>query len=194
MDKPRGKDAVTKAIIEAAIPLVAERGVKDVSFRDIAVAANVNHGLITHYFGNKEELMHRVSLHLSDEMIGAVKARGDDYRDMWERVFSGNSVRLRAMVRIMLDTPVDKSASSLRFVDETIAWLKAEQDKYGLTPDFDSDFLMYLAASLLIGGEIIGPHLKEVLHLSDEAFDKLKHRVLDVLIHEVLGPGPSRPA
>jgi AcrR family transcriptional regulator len=120
MDKPHGKDAVIKAIIEAAVPLVAERGVTNVTFRDIAKAANVNHGLITHYFGNKEELMHRVGLHLSDEMVGTVKARGDDYKTMWEQVFSGNSTRLRAMVRIMLDTPVDKSANSLRFVDETI--------------------------------------------------------------------------
>jgi len=76
MDKPRGKDAVIKAIIEAAIPLIAERGVTNVSFRDIAKAANVNHGLITHYFGNKEALMQRIGLHFERFDVPGGPGRG----------------------------------------------------------------------------------------------------------------------
>lgn len=188
MDKPHGKDAVTKAIIEAAIPLIAERGVNNVTFRDIAKAANVNHGLITHYFGNKEELMHRVSLYLSDSMVRSVQAGGGELGNLWERVSAGNSTQIRAMVRIMLDTSADKSAKSLLFVDETISWLRSEQEKYHLNPDYDSDFLMFVIASLVIGGEIIGPHLKEVLHLSDEAFNKLKPRAIEVILRKIGDP------
>lgn len=184
MDKPHGKDAVIKAIIEAAIPLIAERGVTNVTFRDIAKAANVNHGLITHYFGNKEELMHRVSLYLSDSMVRSAQARGDSLSTMWERFTTENSIQIRAMVRIMLDTKTDKSATSLRFVDETLLWLRAEQEKYHMNPSYDSDFMMFLVASLVIGGEIIGPHLKGVLHMSDEAFGKLKSRAFEILFRE----------
>jgi AcrR family transcriptional regulator len=186
MDKPHGKDAVTKAIIEAAVPLIAERGVTNVTFRDIAKAANVNHGLITHYFGNKEELMHKVSLYLGDAMVHSIRARGDD--SLWEAVFTEHSVQIRAIVRIMLDTKADKSSTSLRFVEETLLWLRSEQVKYNLKPDYDSDFLMFLMASLVIGGEIIGPHLKDILHMSDETFGKLKLRAFDLLFREIREP------
>jgi AcrR family transcriptional regulator len=191
MDRPHGKEAVIRAIIEAAIPLIAERGVTDVSFRDIARAANVNHGLITHYFGSKEKLMQRVGLHLSDSMFRAVQDRGDDLRTMWERVFEEYSLQIRAMIRILLDTSADRSVKSLLFIDEILLWIRAEQKKSHLNPNFDPNALMFLTAALLIGGEVIGPHIKEALHLSDEALNKLRPRAFMALLQEFQEPSPS---
>jgi AcrR family transcriptional regulator len=191
VDKPHGKDAVIKAIIEAAIPLIAERGVTNVSFRDIARAANVNHGLITHYFGSKEVLMQRVGLHLSDSMFRAAQARGDDLRTIWERVFKENSIQIRAMIRILLDTSADRSRKFLQFVDEILLWLQSEQKKNHLNPNVDPDVLMFMTAALLVGSEIIGPHIKEALHLSDEAFNKLRPQAFLALLQEFQEPSPS---
>ena len=191
MEKPRGKDAVIKAIIEAAIPLIAERGVTNVSFRDIAKAANVNHGLITHYFGNKEALMQRVGLHLSDSMFRAAEARGDNLRTMWERVFKENSIQIRAIIRILLDTSADRSRKFLLFVDEILRWLQSEQKKNHLNPNVDPDVLMFMTAALLVGSEIIGPHIKEALHLSDEDLNKLRPRAFLALLQEFHEPSPT---
>jgi AcrR family transcriptional regulator len=191
MEKPRGKDAVIKAIIEAAIPLIAERGVTNVSFRDIAKAANVNHGLITHYFGNKEALMQRVGLHLSDSMFRAAQAGDDNLRALWERIFAENSTQIRAMVRILLDTPVDKSPKSLLFVDEILLWLQSEQKKLHLNPNVDPGVVMFMTAALFIGSVVVGPHIKGVLHLSDEAFDKFKPQAFLALLREFQEPSAS---
>jgi AcrR family transcriptional regulator len=191
MNKPRGKDAVINAIITAAIPLIAQRGVTNVSFRDIARAANVNHGLITHYFGNKESLMQKVGLHLSDSMFRAAQARGDDLRAVWERVFAENTVQIRAMIRILLDTSADKSRKSLLFIDEIIMWIQSEQKKRQLNPHIDPGVLMFLTAALLIGGEVIGPHIKQVLHLSDAAFNKLRPQAFLALLQGFQEPPPS---
>lgn len=190
MDKPHGKDAVIKAIIEAAIPLIAERGVTNVSFRDIARAANVNHGLITHYFGNKEELMQRIGLHLSDSIFRAVQAQGHRLRTIWERVIAENSIQIRAMIRILLDTSADKSMKSLLFVDEILLWFQSEQKKNHLNPNVDPDVLMFMTAAFFVGSEVVGPHIKEVLHLSDEAFNKLKPQAFLALLQGFQEPSP----
>ncbi|MFV1441602.1 MULTISPECIES: TetR/AcrR family transcriptional regulator [unclassified Phaeobacter] len=45
------------ALIAATLELVAEKGVRGATVRDIAERANVTQGLIRHYFSSKEELM-----------------------------------------------------------------------------------------------------------------------------------------
>jgi AcrR family transcriptional regulator len=57
MRAPRGDSEQTKAgILRAARRLFAERGIPDVSVRDIAREAGVTHGLVHHYFSTKEQL------------------------------------------------------------------------------------------------------------------------------------------
>lgn len=46
-----------EALIEATLELVAEKGVRGATVRDIAERADVTQGLIRHYFSSKEELM-----------------------------------------------------------------------------------------------------------------------------------------
>jgi AcrR family transcriptional regulator len=50
--------AVRASLIDAATQLFASRGPAQVSVREIAEAAGVNHGLVHHYFGSKEALLH----------------------------------------------------------------------------------------------------------------------------------------
>lgn len=56
-DKPAGADAVREAILDAAIRLLEERGTTDVSLREIARAANVNHGLVHRHFGTRNDVL-----------------------------------------------------------------------------------------------------------------------------------------
>ena len=67
--KPQGKTAVMAAIKEATAILIAERGTRSVTLRDIARKANVNHGLIVRHFGTKEKLIESVGLGLVSSII-----------------------------------------------------------------------------------------------------------------------------
>ena len=58
--RPRGRAQVESAILASARKLVAERGPGGVALRDIASDAGVNFGLLYHYFGTKEQLLHDV--------------------------------------------------------------------------------------------------------------------------------------
>jgi AcrR family transcriptional regulator len=55
-----GREWATEALIAAARRLFAERGPAAVSLREVAAEAGVNHGLIHHYIGSRDDLLHAV--------------------------------------------------------------------------------------------------------------------------------------
>jgi AcrR family transcriptional regulator len=59
-ERRRGRDGAIEAIVGAARELFAERGPAAVSLRDVARRAGVNHGLIHHYIGTREDLLRLV--------------------------------------------------------------------------------------------------------------------------------------
>jgi AcrR family transcriptional regulator len=46
-----------QALIDAAIALVGERGLRGLTYRAVAKAAGVTHALVTHHFGSREALL-----------------------------------------------------------------------------------------------------------------------------------------
>jgi AcrR family transcriptional regulator len=56
-DKPAGPDEVREAILDAAMRLMEQRAGTDVSLREIAREANVNHGLVHRYFGTRNDVL-----------------------------------------------------------------------------------------------------------------------------------------
>ena len=95
-EKPSGRDGVVAAILSAAVPLIAERGVRDVTFRDIAHSACIQHSLITRYFGSKTALLERVADHLGETLFRSASRSGDDFADIWERILREQRLPLRA--------------------------------------------------------------------------------------------------
>jgi AcrR family transcriptional regulator len=55
-----GREGTVEALLDAAEELFAARGPAAVSLRDIARHANVNLGLIHHYIGSRDDLLHLV--------------------------------------------------------------------------------------------------------------------------------------
>ena len=60
VERRRGRDATVLALVQAARELFAERGPAAVSLRVIARRAGVNHGLIHHYIGSRDDLLRLV--------------------------------------------------------------------------------------------------------------------------------------
>jgi AcrR family transcriptional regulator len=58
--RPRGREEVRQALLDAAQRLIAERGPGSVSLREIADAAGVNFGLVYQYLGTREDLIREV--------------------------------------------------------------------------------------------------------------------------------------
>ena len=66
--RPRGREAVRTALLEAAARLFVEHGPGAVSVRELAAEADVNHGLVHQYFGSKDALVRATLEHLAEEL------------------------------------------------------------------------------------------------------------------------------
>ena len=88
---PKGKAAVQQALISAASVCFARKGIAQVSVREIALAAGVNHGLVHRHFGSKEKLLKATLTHLSvsvETKLGALK--GDERTaELLPKIFGG---------------------------------------------------------------------------------------------------------
>ena len=71
---PTGPDQVRGAILDAAARLFGERGVADVSLRDIAEAADVHFTLIRRYVGRRAELIDAVFRKLDAQLATQLRA------------------------------------------------------------------------------------------------------------------------
>jgi AcrR family transcriptional regulator len=181
-EKPSGRDGVVSAILSAAVPLIAERGVRDVTIRDIAQAASLQHSLITRYFGTKTALVERIADHLGETLFRSASRSGDDFADVWERILSEQRLPLRALVRILLDTESkgEPSPAAAQKMEETVGWFR---DKLDLSANrFDASLVIYLTVSFLMGTEVFGNHIQRILSLTDTELANLRPRAVRVLL------------
>lgn len=170
-DKPHGKEAVVNALLEAAIPLIAERGVQGVSFRDIAAAANVNHGLITRHFKTKEALMSRVGDRLGQRLFETAYGTAPPPEGRFALVVRDHRTELRAIVRILLETSSTdrESGPTSPFVGQIVQWARGTQAAKGPDAQVDPGVILFATAALVIGGEILEPHFQRLLGLDSAA-------------------------
>ena len=56
---PKGREAVTRAVLDAGARLFADKGIDATTRRDIAEAADVSPTLVNRYIGNHDDLMAR---------------------------------------------------------------------------------------------------------------------------------------
>lgn len=72
------------SLLRAAIELFASRGPRNVSVRQVAEAADVNHGLVHYYFGSKDGLiaaaLDRCAHDVAEELVSASPATSARYR------------------------------------------------------------------------------------------------------------------
>lgn len=117
---PRGADHTREAIRVAARDLFAERGYPGTTVRDVAARAGISQGLITRYFGSKENLFLAVtstSLNLAEVVIGPADGLGGRMADSlvarWQR--TGSDDPLLILMRAAASRP-EAAAALTRFL------------------------------------------------------------------------------
>ncbi len=89
-----------RLIVEAAVPLIAERGYASVGVRDVAAAAGVSVGTVTYHFGSVQEI-------LSEAMILHIERYYAALSEAAERATSG-AEGLRLMVDALFTEDTDR--------------------------------------------------------------------------------------
>jgi AcrR family transcriptional regulator len=143
----RGRESAVEALVEAARALFAVHGPDAVSLRDIARAAGVNHGLIHHYIGSRDDLLRLVfdrsteqarrQVEGSDDITSALRALrslgegSSDYSRLlaWALLeghdpaeFHGRSAALDAVVRAGGDDSRDLRVALAMAMVQALGW------------------------------------------------------------------------
>ena len=174
--RPRGREAVRTAILEAAADLMAQHGAA-ASLRDIAAAAGVNLGLIHRHFGNKSDLRRAVLVHLGEAQRTRLEARPG--RPSLRELFSAlreDDRNWRILVRAMMSGEKMVDVQDRFPVVERIYQLASDAADPGTSPD-EVRFRVARLIATTLGWLLLEPFIVESLGIEGSP-DKLRERLL----------------
>ena len=177
IQRPYGREAVRRALVQAATSLIAKHGVEGVSTRTIAKEAQVNHGLITRHFGSKEGLVKEVAATIGRQLFQEVLYNEENLEAAWNRGFADHSEIIKALIRIALDTE-DSAGDNVGddFLRDMTAWIRGQEQNRAKTPSYfsPSDAKICLISALVFGSELIAPSIKRGLGMDEAKYAKLR--------------------
>ncbi|HYM35434.1 MAG TPA: TetR/AcrR family transcriptional regulator [Steroidobacteraceae bacterium] len=68
------REEAEERMLKAAVKIVAERGLENLTLAECGEAAGYSRGLAPHYFGSKEELVSAIAQHIVDDYIARQRA------------------------------------------------------------------------------------------------------------------------
>ena len=179
MPRPRGKEAVQDALIQAAALRFAASGITAVSLRDIAQQAQVNHGLIHRHFGSKQGLLHATIEKLSADIAKRLGPTQD--RELLVSLLRLTFVETysqqqfwRILSHLMLED-VEIALSTIEFpVVQRMLEAARRSPSNCLGPEARLSLLLSLGLGLLL----FRPYLMHSIQLSKEEWDAVKSEIL----------------
>jgi len=184
-DKPHGKAAIMQAVIDAAIPLIASKGVLAVSIRDIATAANVNSALIIRHFGSKELMLNKIGDYLGDKTLRSAQDKQRSLDETWESIITDRNLELRAMARILLDTEPNRDLKATSAIlAQARSWFQREL-KLPEGQGNDSALAVYISACLVIGSEVVGSHVLKAMGIDVAQANSLRLQAFRLVLETV---------
>lgn len=176
--RPLGREAVRRALVDAAVELIVARGLS-VSVRDIAALAGVNHGLVHTYFGSKDALLSAAFDEINTR--AAAELTDDGYPPIDLALRRGGEAA-RAVARVMLEADRDPFGSH----PVMNSWRNALlDDRPDLTPT-EANERVALAATLGLGWALFADHLCRALGIDDASRASVDAQVAR-FAHEVGG-------
>lgn len=169
--RPLGREAVVQALIDSTISLVIERGT-DISVRQIAASAGVNHGLVHTYFGSKQALLVAAIDEVHRRAAADVDDAGFPPADLATR--RGGELA-KAIARVRLDA-VPGLLEAHPVAD---SWHRALASTRPDLDDGDIESMVATASALALGWAVFADHICEASGLDTD-----RRRDLDARIAE----------
>ena len=173
MDKStyKGRKNVEKQLINSAAILVGSIGPNQLSIRDIADHAGVNHAQIHHYFGGKQGLLEATYKQLAFEHMEQIERRNVNPDNLGKEPLSDITDNyFRAIIRAVLDKKMDLVRIQ---VDAGYSMSRKTLDELtklsGLKkPTAEIKAAVALVMALEFGYASMKDYIKEVLKISDK--------------------------
>ena len=166
-----GRKNVEKKLIDSAAELLGSIGPNQLSIRDIAVHAGVNHAQIHHYFGGKQGLLEATYKQLAFEHMQQLERRNIGVMNLGNEPLSGLTENyFNALIRAVLDGQMDllrvQVDSGLSMSKKTLNELTKLRG--ASKPSAEDKAAIALVMVMEFGFAAIKPYITEVLKISDK--------------------------
>ncbi|MDA8899720.1 TetR/AcrR family transcriptional regulator [Gammaproteobacteria bacterium] len=191
-NKTKGRQNVEKKLIESAAVLVGSIGPNQLSIRDIADHAGVNHAQIHHYFGGKDGLLIATYKLLAFEHIEQLQRRNVSPDNMIREPLGDiTNNYFKAITRAVLDNRMDLVRVQ---VDSNLSMSKKTLDQLVKLKKVNKPTAEMKAAIALImvvefGLASMKPYIMEVLDINEKEMKKfmdLFFKARELGLNEVL--------
>ena len=167
----KGRKNVEKKLINSAAELLGTIGPNQLSIRDIALHAGVNHAQIHHYFGGKQGLLEATYKQLAFEHMQQLERRNIGVMNLGNEPLSGLTENyFNALIRAVLDGQMDllrvQVDSGLSMSKKTLNELTKLRG--ASKPSAEEKAAIALVMVLEFGFAAIKPYITEVLKISDK--------------------------
>ena len=188
---PRGKQQVQRALIDAGIKLFSERGMKNVSVRELADEARVNHSLLFRHFGNKDGLIKVVFEERFEKMGVFNDSQLTDGEKMLE-----TSIRAvmqdEQLWRLMTFAALEGGDWILRsipspYIQATLSQLEKSQNEGSIYNGVEASVLLGSGFALGLGWAVFRKILMSMAGAQNRDFEELRVQV-DKLWEDLLEP------
>ncbi len=181
---PYGREAVKKAILDAAEKLLVEKSANEISVREIAEVANIKHPLIYRHFSTKEEVI-RAAHARGIEKVERVVTKIDNLQGNAGFIFEAvkqNRFRQIALSRAMLDG-VDLSLVQTQFpvMRHLLELLEKRKEESDSESNFDPQIMTAILAALSLGWFLYEPFLLAATGIEDQNKEEVQQKVIDIL-------------
>jgi len=172
----RTPDEARRLILDAAQAAIARTGPEGLRLHDIAAAAGVSHPLILHHFGSRAGLVRALTreaiIELRDKLFAAMTEPDHSTEQQLGRVFdafrSGLGQRLAWLATV--DPDGDQSGATMiqrEIADHLHARRIATAPPGVMVAREDSQFLVYLIATIALGDAIYGAQFRRSAGLEE---------------------------
>ena len=166
-----GRKNVEKKLIDSEAELLGSIGPNQLSIRDIAVHAGVNHAQIHHYFGGKQGLLEATYKQLAFEHMQQLERRNIGVMDLGKEPLSELTENyFNALIRAVLDGQMDllrvQVDSGLSMSKKTLNELTKLRG--ASKPSAEDKAAIALVMVMEFGFAAIKPYITEVLKISDK--------------------------
>ena len=170
-NKTKGRQNVEKKLIESAAVLVGSIGPNQMSIRDIADHAGVNHAQIHHYFGGKDGLLIATYKLLAFEHIEQLQRRNVTPDNMIREPLGDiTNNYFKAIIRAVLDNRMDlvrvQVDSNLSMSKKTLDQLVKLKNEKKPTAEMKAAIALIMVVEF--GLASMKPYIMEVLDINEK--------------------------
>ena len=183
--KPRGREQVVAAVLQAAAELFAQDGIEAVSIRDIATRADVNHGLIHRHFGSKDNLRLKTQEYLAKNVRDDIGEPENiiDAIGRAEQAIREHPLFWKVMARTFLDGTFEGDVQgSFPFIKKMVDFVREAKEDGLIVSDMDPRYIVAAFSAYGLGIRLFEDYIMQGTGLDDEPVEEVRSKIKEFFL------------